>query len=41
MIKAYDTYLTALFGDYMKLPPEKDRVAPHDFKAYWLEESVK
>lgn len=28
--KGYDTYLKIAFGDYMKLPPEKDRVMHHD-----------
>ena len=27
IIKDYDRYLTMLYGDYMKLPPEKDRVS--------------
>ncbi len=36
-IKEYDKYLTREFGDYMKLPSEKDRVPKHDFyKIYWL-----
>lgn len=30
-----DLYLKHVFGDYMKLPPEKDRVSNHSFKAYW------
>lgn len=34
-MKGYKQYLTALFGDYMKLPPVEKRVTHHTFKAYW------
>lgn len=34
--RIYDRYLTCLYGDYMQLPPEKDRV-PHPCDAYWLD----
>jgi lipopolysaccharide cholinephosphotransferase len=27
----YDQYLRTVFGDYMQMPPEEDRVAHHDF----------
>lgn len=34
-IKEYGVYLSTLFGDYMKLPPEDKQVTHHDFEAYW------
>ena len=34
--KLYEKYLTSIFGNYMQLPPEKDRV-PHFCTAYWNE----
>ena len=34
-IKNYDLYLTALYGDYMQLPPEEKRKTHHKFKVYW------
>lgn len=34
----YDTFLTGLYGDYMKLPPVEKQVTHHEFEAYWKEE---
>lgn len=33
-IKDFDIYLTNVYGDYMKLPPECKRVQTHNFVAY-------
>lgn len=33
--KGYHEIMTRLYGDYMQLPPEDQRVAPHTVKAYW------
>lgn len=31
----YETFLTDYFGDYLKLPPEEERVSRHVYDAYW------
>lgn len=32
--KDYDKILSHIYGDYMKLPPEKDRIGHHNYKVY-------
>lgn len=34
--KGYDSYLSALYGNYMELPPVEQRVSNHNFRAWRL-----
>lgn len=34
-IKAYDAYLTATYGDYMKLPPKEQQISHHKYVAFY------
>lgn len=36
-IKDYKTYLSNIYGDYMKLPSQENRVSDHEYVAYWKE----
>ena len=33
-VKDYHSYLSTLYGDYMKLPPKEKQITHHSFKAY-------
>lgn len=35
--KDYDTYLSAIFGDYMTPPPPEKRISFHTYDTYWKE----
>ncbi len=35
LMKNYHQYLTGLYGDYRKLPPESERVSRHEINVYW------
>ena len=33
--KGYHEYLASIYGDYMRLPSEENRITHHRFKVYW------
>ena len=37
IISGYDQFLKSRYGDYMKLPPESERVFKHNFKSYYID----
>lgn len=37
IISGYDEFMRSTYGDYMKLPPEADRIPKHNYKAYYYD----
>lgn len=35
IMQGFDNYLTTVYGDYMKLPPDEKRIPHHSMEAFW------
>lgn len=38
-VRDFDKYLKQWYGDYMKLPPEDQRISNHDTEVYWKDQA--
>lgn len=38
--EGYHEWLTDIYGDYMKLPPEEERQSTHEYQAFWIKDEI-